>query len=403
MWENGYAEDIIELAGDGTVPEVSSSLFTPDKINNAGHIALPTNAQKQVIQYLTGNLPTTEINNFKIPNILLVVRIFSPADFVITAPDGQRLGKDFASGQVVNEINGAFYSGFNTNEEFAVIPDPQDGEYKIQLQGTGQGEYKLSTSFVDDNQEIDKEFSGSVETGQERDFNITYTEQAEDPMGELEPQDTVPPVITINIPQSNQQYLRSENLIIDYTTADDFSGIATTTIIIDGSEVATTTLDLFDYSLGVHTLIISALDKAGNFGQAQVDFEIIANIDSTIDDIQEIHKRGWFKGKIYHPLLINAFKLLKIEERYFEREEKLTERLIKRAEEDNKLNPKQKERLLNQYNKRLAKLKKNKIKAIIHSLDLIERLLNKAKKLDQINQQGYDIIINNINYLRINL
>ena len=179
--------------------------------------------------------------------------------------------------------------------------------------------------------------------------------------------------------------------------------MASTTIAIDSQEVATTTIDLFYYSLGTHTLAITALDKAGNLSQAQVDFEIITNIDSTIADIQEIYERGWFKGKIYHPLLINAFKLLRIEEKYFEKEEKLTEKLIKRTEEDRKLNPKQKQKLIDQYNKKLESLKKNRVKAISCSLDVIEKLLGTAKKRNMINQQGYDIIINDINYLRENL
>ena len=77
--------------------------------------------------------------------------------------------------------------------------------------------------------------------------------------------------------------------------------------------------------------------------------------------------------------------------------------MIKKTEEDRKLNPKQKQKLIDQYNKKLENLKKNRAKVISHSLDIIEKLLNTAKKLNQINQQGYDIIINDINYLRINL
>ena len=77
--------------------------------------------------------------------------------------------------------------------------------------------------------------------------------------------------------------------------------------------------------------------------------------------------------------------------------------MIKKTEEDRKLNPKQKQKLIDQYNKKLENLKKNRAKVISHSLDIIEKLLNTAKKLNQINQQGYDIIINNINYLRENL
>lgn len=412
-WEHGYPENYnipftdhgLEFgAGDDTVSEQSNKDFL-DLENifiSSNHNDIATDAQKTVIKELTDTEPIQEVrlNAFQ---KFFMVRIFSPADFVIIAPDGKKLGKDFASGQTINEIEGAFYSGFDSDIEFAVIPDPTDGEYKVELQGTDQGEYKLSASFIDEEREIDKEFSGNIQTGQNRDFILNYLAEAEDPIGELKPQDTVPPAITINVPQPSQQYLRNQDLIVDYTATDDFSGIAATTIIIDGQEVATTTIDLFDFSLGVHTLIITALDKAGNFSQVQVDFEIVANIESTIDDIEEIHERGWFKGKIYHPLLINAFKLLKIEEKYFEKEEKLTEKLIKKAEDDKKLNPKQKQKLIDQYNKKLKDLKKNRDKALDRSLDLIEKLLNTAKRLNQINQQGYNIILSNINYLRENL
>ena len=77
--------------------------------------------------------------------------------------------------------------------------------------------------------------------------------------------------------------------------------------------------------------------------------------------------------------------------------------MIKKTEEDRKLNPKQKQKLIDQYNKKLENLKKNRAKVISHSLDIIEKLLNTAKKKNMINQQGYDIIINDINYLRENL
>ena len=173
--------------------------------------------------------------------------------------------------------------------------------------------------------------------------------------------------------------------------------------MIDGQEVATTTIDLFDYALGQHSLIISVFDNAGNQAQAQINFEIITNIDSTISDIKEINNRDWLKGRIYHALLENAFKLLKIETKFFDKELDLNEKLIKKTQEDKKLTDKQKQKLIGQYNKKLAELKKDRAKAIDKNLDLIIRLLDKAKDKDQINQRGYDIIISDINYLRINL
>jgi len=490
MWKNGYAEESIRLAGDGTVPEVSSSLFTATKVYNAGHNSLPTKAQKQVIQYLTGDLPMIEITDTKEPERLLAVRIFSPADFIITAPDGKRLGKDFLSGQAVNEIFGAFYSGFNFDAEFAVIPDPLDGEYKVQLQGTGQGEYKLSASLVDDNKQIDQEFSGSIAPEQQRDFNITYLAASENPISELEPIDTVPPVviisnpveaneysysenliidytatddfsglasvtimiddqaiasttvklsdyslgthnltiiaidnagnqaveqvnftiidnvppvIVINQPRENKKYLHSDSLVIDYSATDEFAGIATTTLMIDGREIATTTVDLFDYALGQHSLIVQVSDRADNQTVEQVKFEIIANIDSTISDIKKIHELGWLKDKIYHELLKDALKLLKIEVKYFDKEQELNEKLFRKTRDDKKLTAKQKQKLIEQYNKKLAELKKHRVKAINKSLDSIIKLLNKAKDKNRINQAGYGIILSDINYLRENL
>ena len=403
MWENGYAEESIRLAGDGSVSELSSSMFSPVKINNSEHESLPSKAQKQVIEYLTGNLPVVEINDNKIPNILLAFRIFSPADFVIVAPDGKRLGKDFLSGQAVNEIPGAFYSGFETDAEFAVISDPIEGEYKMELQGTGQGEYKLSASLIDNNNQIDQEFSGNIQPDMQRDFTIEYIAVSENPLSDLEPVDTISPVVTINKPVEDDKYLRSDNLVIDYSAMDDFSGIATTIIMIDGQAVDTTTVDLFDYALGQHNLIIQAIDKAGNQAQTQINFEIVADINSTISDIEEIYGRGWLKGRIYKPLLISAFKLLKIEAKYFDKEQDLIEKLIRKTQDDERLTDKQKQKLIEQYDKKLDNLKKNRAKAIDRSLDIIEKLLNTAKKQNQINLRGYDIIISDINYLRENL
>lgn len=403
MWQHGYAEESIRLTGDGTVPEISSSLFIPTKIDNADHMALPTKAQKQVIEYLTGNLPAAEVTDVKEPEKVMVVRIFSPADFLIIAPNGQRLGKDFLSNQAVNEISGAFYSSFDSGAEFAVMPDPLDGEYEVKLLGTGQGEYRLSVSLLDDIKEIDQEFTGNIMPDQARDFNVTYAAQDEDPLGELEPIDTVSPVITINKPLEDDKYLHGDNLIIDYIATDDFSGIATTTIIIDGRVVATTTIDLFDYALGQHSLIIQVVDKSSNQAEAQASFEIIANINSTISDIEEIYERGWFTSKLYKPILINALRLLAIEEKYFDKEQDLIGKLIEKIQANSKLTDKQKQKLIDQYNKKLDILEKNKAKAIDRSLGIIVRLLDAAKRQNQLNQLGYDIIISDINYLRENL
>ena len=76
------------------------------------------------------------------------VRIESPVDALITAPDGRRVGFDFATGEVVNEIPGATYSGPGTEPQVIIIPDGLEGDYTIQLVGTTSGEYTMRTELL---------------------------------------------------------------------------------------------------------------------------------------------------------------------------------------------------------------------------------------------------------------
>ncbi|MDP2708520.1 MAG: hypothetical protein Q8O93_00490, partial [bacterium] len=287
-WQSGYPEnlaenlDSLEMSnGDGTVPLISADSLSGVEIFKTGisdHENLPTVMQKEIIKTLTGKLPINYYNNKITATIKrwAFFRVYSPIDFAVIAPDGEKIGKDFLNNTEINEITDAFYSGFGGQAEFVLIPNPLDGEYKVEVQGVDNGgEYTLVNSIIDGNQEISKEFSGNIAPEQERDFNITYLAAAENSLSDLEPIDTVPPVVIINKPAEADEYPYSDNLVIDYTATDDFSGIATTIITIDGHTVATITVDLSDYSLGQHNLIIQAIDKAGNQAQAQVNFTII--------------------------------------------------------------------------------------------------------------------------------
>jgi len=415
-WQSGYPENLgtnldgLEMGnGDDTVPLYSArGLSGVETLESAssGHTGLPTVMQKEIIKALTGIEPTDYFNNTITATIKrwFFFRVYSPVDFIVVAPDGKKIGKDFLANTEINEIPDAFYSGFSGDEEFVLIPNPLDGEYKIEIQGVNNGgEYTLVNSVINNNNEVSKEFSGQIATSEQKDFNITYEAAALDPLSDLEPVDNIAPTITISKPLEGSKYLHSDNLEITYSAIDDFSGLASTTIAIDGQAVATATIDLFYYQLGTHNIVITASDKAGNRAEAQVSFEIIASIESTISDIKEVYEQGWLKSGLYRLLLENAFKLLKIEIKYFDKEQELTEKLIEKTQTDKKLNPKQKQKLIDQYNKKLRELKLSRAKAIDRSLDVIDKLLNQVKKQKQINKAGYDIIISDISYLRINL
>ena len=79
---------------------------------------------------------------------VLVVLLHSPIDVQVVSPSGEKIGKNFETGGKYGEIDGAYYSGFDTNTEFLTIPNPEDGEYKVLTEGTGTGEYTIETAKI---------------------------------------------------------------------------------------------------------------------------------------------------------------------------------------------------------------------------------------------------------------
>jgi len=155
-WEHGYPhgfeipwlgdQGIRKSDGDGTVPLISAEAGQIPANRTmplqSEHNALPTDAQKDVLEILSGKRPENEVNTWLVDDILMGL-VFSPVDIQIESPSGKKLGKNFTTGGQFDEIKGAFYTGYDTNSEFLTIPNPEDGEYKILSEGTGTGEYKI--------------------------------------------------------------------------------------------------------------------------------------------------------------------------------------------------------------------------------------------------------------------
>jgi pimeloyl-ACP methyl ester carboxylesterase len=414
MWEFGYPENYwapftdhgLEYGtGDNTVPTNSNKNFNNFRqiiINDTNHGNIVTDAQKDVIEELTGNRPEQEVRKSFIEKYFMI-RIFSPADFVVIAPDGKKLGKDFANNQNINEIEGAFYSGFNTDTEFAVIPDPLDGEYKIELQGTGSGEYKLSVSGIDDATSTDKDFTGQITLGAKQDFKINYSSSSPSLLADLQLQDIIPPNLTINSPLEGSSYKHSDKMIVKYDASDDFSGIASVEMKIDDKLISSTTVNLFDYQLGTHTLAIIAQDKAGNSTERKINFSIITDIKRTVADIEKIYKNYWLKNYCQKNILVGELKILAGTLDFIDKEKSGINKMIEETKNNPKLNAKTKEKFIATWNKELIELDKNRQKTIKLDLAIFEKTLNETKKFNYLNQSGYAIIKSDLEYLKNNL
>jgi hypothetical protein len=76
-------------------------------------------------------------------NQQVVIQLNSPANLLVTDPQGNRVGVDPISGAVVNEIAGATFSGTAVHPQTITLPPILAGQYSIAVNGTAVGPYTL--------------------------------------------------------------------------------------------------------------------------------------------------------------------------------------------------------------------------------------------------------------------
>jgi len=278
-WEHGYPENfnLVPFTGDGivyddgdlTVPSISNSSFfgLDDVVIDSNHSDMVTDAQKRIIKELTGIEPEQEIRKNMFTNWLMV-RIFSPVDFQVIAPGGSIIGKDFENNTIINQIDGAFYSGFDTDVEFAVIPNPDDGEYEVVLQGTGSGEYEVITDYITDTEEISHQAKGQTEKNQQIEYTLTYSQNNAEEMS-ITAQDTSPPITSIRIVGTslgNNIYQESATIFL---SASDETGICKTEYSLDSG------ITWQEYSSEI------VLDEIGSFEFLYRSVDNVLNTENT--------------------------------------------------------------------------------------------------------------------------
>lgn len=321
LWEHGYPDGfdgstvdrgMEKSDGDGTVT-ASSSEFIISDLNklSSSHRFLPTNAEGLVFKKLTSRDAAVLIRDprFDIPDFrLLIIKILSPVDVMVIAPDGKRIGKDFAANSGINEIDGAFYSGFLTDDEYITIPNPMDGEYRIETQGTGSGGgYTMAVGYLGDDVSVEREFTATTTSGLITNLDVTVN-NVDPAQMEITPEDTTPPQITINSPQ-HRDYLRSETLPIEADVTDAETGVSSQEFRFDDRIVNNgSVVDLFFENLGRHQVTAFAADFMGNAGSAAIEFQIAATLESTISDVERAYTLGWINKKSVKEKLVKKLE-----------------------------------------------------------------------------------------------
>jgi len=76
------------------------------------------------------------------------IEAHSPVNILVTDPLGRQIGFDYISGEIINEIQGATYSGPETDPQVITIPNPIEGTYVIDAYGTDTGQFTITMSTV---------------------------------------------------------------------------------------------------------------------------------------------------------------------------------------------------------------------------------------------------------------
>ncbi|MEA3202037.1 MAG: hypothetical protein QOE90_3465, partial [Thermoplasmata archaeon] len=143
----------------------------------------------ETIAGLAGTLVVVILDEGAATGSAWTVSAHSPVQFLVTDPNGARTGVDPATGDLLDEIPGASYGldagiGDESGERppmpdvttFA-LPALQDGDYQVQVVGTGQGAYGLTFAAIDaSGATSETAWSGATTLGQSAGFALHVEE-----------------------------------------------------------------------------------------------------------------------------------------------------------------------------------------------------------------------------------
>ncbi|MCK9378670.1 MAG: alpha/beta hydrolase [Candidatus Moranbacteria bacterium] len=343
FWPDGYPENYDSIfpgdhgletgEGDQTVPITSATFIPADEEikTNYTHGDLPNKASSFAYEYISGK--KSEVLSMPYPEDgRLMILVFSPIDIQVSYTDKDGIKREIGSG-IANETgDGAIYfnyhiengDGENIGEEveFAIIPNPQDGEYKILTQGTGDGEYEIQAVKIQEDSEtgevseISSSKKGIAKNGEEKEIEMNLAE-GEIVMGNI---DTIPPVIQISSPEE-KEYLNNQMLDLKYEITDNQTSQENIQkkILLDENQFDENSLDLSLMHLGKHSLKISANDEAQNKSEKEIIFQTETSPAALRDNINHYFGLKMILQKSIADRLVQCTKVLEHYHRVIER------------------------------------------------------------------------------------
>jgi len=185
-----YASGLLLTTGNFTnIVDAPTSRLHGSLVNATGVPFLPPYAGT-IVTYASGG---SQLNVSFLPGVFdgqsrsertgapppaFMATLLSPANLYITDPLNRHIGTHPTTGEHINEIHGAFYSGPGSEPQRIVIPDPLDGVYDIMIIGTSTGEYTWVVELATVEKTTTSTYTGDVAAGQilESEVNISEGE-----------------------------------------------------------------------------------------------------------------------------------------------------------------------------------------------------------------------------------
>jgi choice-of-anchor C domain-containing protein len=119
----------------------------------------------------------------------IVIRVYSPAELILTNPDGLRIGNDPRTGESFSEIIDATYNALGIDDDFGNldldppkeldIRQPSAGDFKLHVIGTGNSTYDLDMYFINsfgNREEIALE-KVPISIGETHEYKLAYSNE----------------------------------------------------------------------------------------------------------------------------------------------------------------------------------------------------------------------------------
>jgi len=276
-WPNGKAMSYGLDSGDGTVT-LASQVAVPGEViikDKVIHRDLPKFSINEIFRSLGIDYVSTK--TIEAINKYLFIAAYSPIDFQVIAPDGKKTGFN-KDGIMFNEINGAFYTGNNTETEFLTIPNPQSGEYKVMTYGTGTGSYEIEATYADseNNTSVSSSYYGQATPGKEDKLLVEFAPDTHKLETKID--DRIAPVTSASLVGSEINGFYNSDVTFSLTALDIESGVQKIEYSEDGILWLNYTAQLSFTTDGETTISYRSVDKTGNVESAQT---ITFKIDKT--------------------------------------------------------------------------------------------------------------------------